>query len=132
MTTGPLNSVPSNDHVPELIRATVLPECTAANAEAVSWQAGAITEVAERAFITSGQFGKKVSKDCARFHERRKHVGGNSQFVQDFHGPFSFVDVEELRSGRVGALADDFPGQPEIEQVGDGHKMFDRFQFAWC
>ena len=115
MTTGSLNSVPNNDHVPELIRATVLPDCTAANAEAVSWQAGAITEVLAESIIASGQLGKEVSKDCPRFHERRKHVGGDSQFVQDFQGPFAFVDVEELRSGRVGALADDFPGQPEIE-----------------
>ena len=81
--------------------------------------------------IASGQLGKKTSQDRARFHERRKHVGRNSQFVQDFHGPFSFVNIEELRSGRVGALANDFPRQPEIEQVGDGHKMFDCFQFAW-
>src|SRR5437867_2165063 len=42
---GAVSSVPRSDHVPELMNARLPPAFTDATADAVSWQAGAITVV---------------------------------------------------------------------------------------
>src|SRR5690348_16904890 len=69
--TGAESSAPRSDHVPELRMALVLDAETAANAEPVSWHAGATTGVPAKAAETDACRGPSMEPDWT--------IGGRSR-----------------------------------------------------
>src|SRR5690348_8789897 len=69
--TGADSSAPSSDHVPELMMALVPDAETAANAEPVSWHAGATTGVPAKAAETDACRGPSMEPGLTNGGRRR-------------------------------------------------------------
>ena len=113
---GAGSSVPSSDQVPELRNAVVPLAETAANAEPVSWLAGATTGVPASAAIG---ISAQVADDGAGLNEIRAAacVGIPSSSSRSV-AQRARRCVDQLRRRCVGVLGPQAAGEPEIQDIG--------------
>ena len=110
--------VPMIDQVPELIQAKCsLSAGTAATAEPVSWQAGAMTCID----FAAGVFGHgraERTQHGTRRNQRREDVRGNAHRGEKRQRPLTAPRIVALRRRRVRKLAGLPAGQPVVERSG--------------